>query len=172
MSTVHYWNRQILSLNSNFKVILMKNSWSCQTASQKNNDYSVKRCGSKSFPFDTKTCRYPHTIFHSENKKSKEWLEIMSTSAPQSGGKFGCLHEIWCFQNVFIVTHTEWDNTNQNSLKCQAQFQNGLLDLNRTTCIMNPKWKNSSSVIQMYPSVCAVFFVFVKIISDKSRSGA
>ena len=58
---------------------------------------------SKSFPFDTKTCRYPHTIFHSGNKTSKERLEIVSTSAPQSGGKFGYLK----YQNVFIVTHTE-----------------------------------------------------------------
>ena len=59
---------------------------------------------SKSFPFDTKTCRYPHTIFHSENKKTKEWLEIVSTSAPQE-----CQGVRLKYQNGFIVTHTEWD---------------------------------------------------------------
>ena len=91
MSTVHNWYRQILSLNSKVKV-LMRNSWSCQTASQKTmiqllNDADPK---SKSFPFDTKTCRYLHTIFHSQNKKTKEWLEIVSASAPQK-----CQGYVW-----------------------------------------------------------------------------
>ena len=81
---------------------------------------------SKSFPFDTKTCRYPHTIFHSQNKKSKEWLEI----------------EVWLATSnikMSLLQHTRNEienNTNQNSLKAQARLQNGLLDLNRTTCII------------------------------------
>ena len=85
-------------------------------------------------------------------KKSKEWLEIVSTSAPQSGGKFGWLPEI----SKCLYCNTRNEIENNTSQKSQAQLQNGLLDLNRTTCIMNPKWKNSSSLIQMYPSVCAV----------------
>ena len=82
MSTVHNWYREILSLNSKDKVLIRDPArlHHKKTMIIQLNDPNPK---SKSFPFDTKTCRYPHTIFHSENKKSKEWLEIVSTHAPQ-----------------------------------------------------------------------------------------
>ena len=61
----------------------------------------------------------------------------MSTSAPQSEGKFGWLPEIskCLYRNTHARNEIE-NNTDPNSLKAQAQLQNGLLDLNRTTCII------------------------------------
>ena len=81
-----------------------------QTASHKTiiqlNDADPK---SKSFPFDTKTCRYPHTIFHSENNSSKELLEIVSTSARQlERVSLVCYLKYSVFKmSLLIVTRTE-----------------------------------------------------------------
>ena len=158
-----YWTtstyRQLFSMNSKLKV-LMGNSWSCQTASQKNNQRLIQLNDadpkSKSFPFDTKPCRYPHTIFHSQNKSQKnDWKLCQPLLHHQR------VNLIDYLKNVFIVAHSEWDR--------ELNVTKWTFGLEQNHLYHESKVKEYFLCNTNVPVSVRSFFVFVKIISDRSR---